>query len=140
MKYLFLIMLFSATLFACKQSTSPEHQHDTTVTTDETVKTQPSWKITGTEPFWNIFIRQDTILYTRLNDNIDSVYFTKHHFSDQDSVVEFHLTDPQGQEGSLVLRRGVSPCSDGMSDREYAYSAKFTYKKEILAGCAELIP
>jgi uncharacterized membrane protein len=138
----YLVFFLLGVMVSCKQGAAEKHQHEISDSSTETDQpgSKPAWKITGTEPFWNIFIREDTILYSRLNENIDTVYFTNHHFSDQDSLVEFHLTDPQGLEGSLVIRRGASPCSDGMSDRDYAYSATFIYKNETLAGCAELIP
>jgi uncharacterized membrane protein len=120
---------------SCKTKISEEH-HEVMVMADSEGK--PVWEVYGNEPFWHLYIHEDTALYTRLNENIDSVYLAIHHYNLQDSVAEFHFTAPGVQEASLVMRREKVPCSDGMSDKEYAYSAVFMYKQEILKGCAEM--
>ena len=34
-----------------------------------------TWEIHGTEPFWNISLINNKMLFTKLNENIDTVYF-----------------------------------------------------------------
>jgi uncharacterized membrane protein len=137
MKNIFLINMLLVVLVSCKQSAPEQNQHDITGNTAETDQTKTAWKITGTEPFWNIAMHGDTVLYTRLNEKIDSITFSIHHFSSQDSVFEYHLLDTKEREGNLVIRRGSAPCSDGMSDQVYEYRAKLHYVQETLIGCAE---
>ena len=129
--YFILLMIF----ISCNNQAKEEVQNEEAEPVAEVVAEKPTWKILGTEPFWNIHIHGDTVLYTRLNENIDSIYFVNHHYSDRDSIVEFHLMY-QEKEAGLTLRKSSTPCSDGMSDNQYAYSATFIYGKETLKGCA----
>jgi uncharacterized membrane protein len=93
------------------------------------------WKITGTEPFWSIYIHKDTILFTKLNENIDSVYFKQEQFKVVESESDYVLTDAEKNNARLLIKQEA--CSDGMSDHTYPYSATFNYKGMELKGCAE---
>ena len=93
------------------------------------------WKITGTEPFWSIYIHKDTILFTKLNENIDSVYFKQEQFKVVEPESDYVLTDAEKNNARLLIKQEA--CSDGMSDHTYPYSATFNYKGMELKGCAE---
>lgn len=122
-------------LVSCKNNAGNEHEIQEEVRIEDAIN-KPVWKILGTEPFWNIYIHEDTVLYSRLNENTDTIYFENHHYSDRDSIIEFHLMDGNKKEAELVIRKEITPCSDGMSDNTYEYSATFAYGNEILRGCA----
>jgi uncharacterized membrane protein len=51
--------------------------------------------------------------------------------------MEFHLIDTKMNEYILNIQPDMTPCSDGMSDHIYEYSAAFYYQKETFKGCAE---
>jgi uncharacterized membrane protein len=93
------------------------------------------WKITGTEPFWNIYMHNDTILFTMLNEKIDTVFFIQEGFTGVNTHSEYKLTDNEKNSATLIINGGK--CSDGMSDNVYEYSAIFTYKDKVLKGCAK---
>jgi uncharacterized membrane protein len=94
------------------------------------------WSVIGTEPFWNIQIDSSKVLFTMLNERIDSVYFTINDYESIDNSTSFTLTDKRMDTAFLRIS-GVTNCSDGMSDNPFQYSATFNYKGLELNGCAE---
>lgn len=89
-------------------------------------------RVVGTEPFWGIRVEGERL-----------------HFSTAEDPAGKQLVAPQsaqpdgfvyaGGEGAeafeLRLTRGT--CSDGMSDRTYAYNARFRFGATDYAGCAD---
>lgn len=96
-----------------------------------------NWNVLGTEPFWNIEIENDIFLFTKLNDKIDSVYFQIIDFSVDDKITKIKVEDKTHKKAELILGFNKNKCSDGMSDKQFQYSAVFTYNGLILNGCAE---
>lgn len=96
----------------------------------------PSFHVVGTEPFWNMSIKQDSCLFTFMTENIDSVYFTLDSFSVSNAIAVFYLKDNHDLLAKLNLLK-TGKCSDGMSDKIYPYEASFYYKRMTLNGCAE---
>ena len=94
-----------------------------------------NWNISGTEPFWNIQIKNDVFLFTKLNDKIDSVYFKINDFSFDNKFIKINVEDKTKRKSELVLKE--NKCSDGMSDKQFQYSAVFTYNNVLFNGCAE---
>lgn len=83
----------------------------------------------GTEPFWNAKVRGTSITLTR-PDTAAVVATSPAPEAMGDTLVywgtPFNLT---------VLNRA---CSDGMSDRKYAYEAEVRIGDEVLKGCADV--
>ncbi len=98
-------------------------------------KIHTEWKIIGTEPFWSINVFNDTFQFTILNNNIDTTYFEFTQYADTGLVIEYLLTDKEDNISALTLKE--EQCSDGMSDKQYKYSAVFKYKDMELKGVAE---
>jgi uncharacterized membrane protein len=89
-------------------------------------------RLIGTEPFWSIDLDNDRLTYSSAAQPEKRTA----RIARSEAGGELRLT------GS-ILTRPISArivratCSDGMSDRVYAYSAKVTYGDETLAGCAD---
>ena len=79
--------------------------------------------LTGTEPFWSMVITADRLLFSR----IDEGDFTA---PNNGPVVEGDTAAWDGGPLKVTLR--PEPCSDGVSDRAYAFSAHV-----VLEGTAE---
>ncbi len=96
-----------------------------------------NWNISGTEPFWNIQIKNDIFLFTALNDKIDSIYFKVNHYSINNKLIKINVEDKTNKNAKLILELKENKCSDGMSDKQYQYSAVFNYNNLLFNGCAE---
>lgn len=91
--------------------------------------------VIGTEPFWNVQIRDDSVALTRpdhpevRNANPGVRLDGEQGVWDSNGVKE--------DEGRLVVRLTPGVCSDGMSDRVYRFSAEVWVDGETLKGCAD---
>lgn len=93
-----------------------------------------TWRVIGTEPFWNFYIHKDTFLYTYLANQIDSVFFVLLAYEEtQQSSYRFKLKSKEdGSVSELMLSLANPSCSDGMSDNKYTHTALYLSHK----GCA----
>jgi uncharacterized membrane protein len=85
------------------------------------------YDLTGTEPFWSVQIRSDTLSLTRPDQPAVTVA--------NPGVVE----DGQAATwttSAFTVRLTPGQCSDGMSDRQYPYTATMTTTDGDLKGCA----
>lgn len=125
-----------------EQSEIKSTTYDSILTNNQTeIKTKddikmPTVRVSGTEPFWNFNIKQDTFLFTFLTEKADSAYFTLDSFTQSENHIAYYLKDVQAVPAVLKLMK-TGKCSDGMSDKIYLYEASFYYKRMTLNGCAE---
>lgn len=115
----------TALLAACTEQESPGDVETFSGISEDAVIT-----LTGTEPFWNMEIKQGLLLYTT-PDNPDG---------DVASVTRFAGNNGLGISGELAgqeLQIAITPgeCSDGMSDRTYPFTATVTLSDKQLNGC-----
>ena len=97
------------------------------------------WEIHGNEPFWSIKIINDKIIFTKLNENIDTVYFKVIDFLFIDNGISFELKDINNEKAFLNIFKRAEKVSDGMSDNLYNFSARLKYDDIELKGVAEKI-
>ena len=89
----------------------------------------------GTEPFWAVSIRADAISFSGLDrsplswPNPGVRWQGKQRTWTADNVA-----------GRIKVTVAPARCSDGMSDRVYAYSAEVVVRGEVLKGCASKAP
>jgi uncharacterized membrane protein len=84
----------------------------------------------GNEPFWNIAVDEEQATYSS-PDNLAGTQFT---------VSRFDGNNGLGLSGTLdgtAIQIAVTPgaCSDGMSDREYPFTATVNWGDRQLTGC-----
>jgi uncharacterized membrane protein len=94
------------------------------------------YRITGTEPFWSLNIGSAYITYRSMEgDSLSFPYNSPKNAAGrpEDWAQLYQL----GGQGWALLRKGNTPCSDGMSDRDYAYTATVWLKGQLLDGCGE---
>ncbi len=90
----------------------------------------------GTEPFWGLVISESEgkIALKQIAEGQGKVFPWTQPKQEGD-VVLYESTDPAtGEKIAVMLRK--EPCSDGMSERMYPYSAKLKYGGQMLQGCA----
>jgi uncharacterized membrane protein len=85
------------------------------------------FQLVGTEPFWGGRIQSDGLTLSRPDQPDVSAANTGVHVEGDTGVWSV---------GGLVFKLRPEPCSDGMSDRQYDYSAEVTINGQTLKGCA----
>ena len=94
------------------------------------------YRITGTEPFWSLTLGQPNHTFRSMEGDSLSFRYTP----PQQAAArpqEWIQLFPLGDQGWALLRRARTPCSDGMSDKEYAYTATVWLNGRLLDGCGE---
>lgn len=87
----------------------------------------------GTEPFWNVRMDGDTLVFTTPDDQSGRTFSGTHALQPDGGV---HYEGKDGETAfSLDIAKGE--CSDGMSDNVYALTAEFRYGDMDYKGCAE---
>ena len=89
--------------------------------------TAGDFEAVGTEPFWAVQVRKDSLSLSRPDH----------------AEVKVAAPRPEARGGGFVwaaegMTVSITPgaCSDGMSDRRYVYEALVRVGPEILKGCA----
>ena len=86
----------------------------------------------GTEPFWATVVDGPSLLYQTPEDQTGQrVALIRRAVNGR-----IELSGTLSGE-ALVLRIGSGPCSDGMSDVVYSYSAELRIGRQVLNGCAK---
>lgn len=93
----------------------------------------PRLKVIGTEPFWGIEVEGGRLHFTTPEDQAGQTLQAE--FESVASGGWRWRSQPQGAF-ELIVQPGE--CSDGMSDRSYAYTAKFSKDATRYSGCADL--
>lgn len=86
----------------------------------------------GTEPFWSLAIDGDAIRYSTPDDPAGRAGQVTR--VSEDGTLT--LTGRLGQS-AIAARLRRESCSDGMSDRTYAYTVQIELAGQRLNGCAE---
>ena len=90
------------------------------------------YALTGTEPFWGGTLTGTRVRYMTPENQFGDVVETRLSFA---SGSETYSGSHRGQPFVLTLSGG--PCSDGMSDHVYAYTAQLRVLGETRQGCAD---
>ncbi|MCB9316138.1 MAG: hypothetical protein H6569_08370 [Lewinellaceae bacterium] len=90
----------------------------------------------GTEPFWGLVISgSEGKIALKLIAEGQGKVFPWVQPKQEGEFILYESTDPEtGEKIQVLLRK--EPCSDGMSERMYPYSAKLKYGGQMLQGCA----
>ena len=93
------------------------------------------WHVVGTEPCWSVRIEGMTLLFATPTDAAGRKLAGS--VEREEGALQFRGED-RGRPFALRLVRGE--CSDGMSDRRYAYRADFEIDGARYRGCADADP
>jgi len=103
-----------------------------------------SFTAVGTEPFWNLTINQNAIVYSApdFSSTETSIQtYTYPYVAPKPAegrpidVVRFYRLNGQ-PNGTLIIKK-VDSCSDGMSDNVYPYAVTLILGDRVLEGCAK---
>ena len=98
-----------------------------------------SLQCAGTEPFWGLTITAGAMWFTDHDQKRTDFALVKPRHSiarvpDQLRVYETKRKN-DGAAVTLVVKRNYESCSDGMSDKDYAYDAIFITPEGVYEGC-----
>lgn len=85
------------------------------------------FNLVGTEPFWGGKIRGQSLVLSRAGQPDVTV---------ANPGVKVEGEAGVWRSGELAFRLEAEPCSDGMSDRRYGWSARAALAGAVLSGCA----
>ncbi|MEC4817390.1 MAG: hypothetical protein SAK29_29570 [Scytonema sp. PMC 1069.18] len=95
------------------------------------------FNVVGTEPFWNVNVSKRGIVYSSPEVKKQTFPYVKPLKAEgrpEDLVRVYQL---KGRNNSTLIIKKVNSCSDGMSDKNYPYSATLILGNQVLEGCAE---
>ena len=122
-------------LAACATSESPETGNAPMGKRPAGQEYKPllAWRAFGTEPFWNVRVDGDTLVFTTPEDQAGRT-FAGTHALQADGGVHY-----EGRDGDTAFSLDIATgeCSDGMSDNVYELTAEFRYGGMDYKGCAE---
>lgn len=97
---------------------------------------QDMFECTGTEPFWNISMEPDVIVFHALG--ADKVYFPYRDAIEKDGQLIFKTFLQEGNKSTrLQLTLTKEQCSDNMSDETYPFTAIVEMDGKVYNGCAK---
>ncbi|MFH7028374.1 MAG: COG3650 family protein [Heteroscytonema crispum UTEX LB 1556] len=134
--YRVVLLGFSAALLAGNASVANNKVPSRSSTTLASTKTE-EFISRGTEPFWNVTVSKNGIVYSSPDakkQTFPDVAPIKAAGRPADLVRVYPL---KGRTNSMLIIKKVSVCSDGMSEKQYPYSATFILGNTVLEGCAE---
>lgn len=91
-----------------------------------------SWRAFGTEPFWNVSLNGETIVFSTPEDQQGKTLQGRRN----PSLVGMVYTGKDG-DTDFTLDISPGPCSDGMSDNQYDHVSTFIYGGTTYRGCAK---
>lgn len=127
-------------LAACEQShdgqegpaAGPPADAPPPATTPQPAATYPvNLDLAGTEPFWNVKIRGTSVAFTE--PDAPQQDFANAAKAEAGGAATWTANNASG---SIVVKVSAGPCSDGMSDRTWTYTAEVTLGTRVLKGCA----
>ncbi len=89
----------------------------------------------GNEPFWSLDIipsEKRIVLKDVAEEKVTEFFYSPANFSAD--TYQYSTTNPKNEKLEVLIRK--ENCSDGMSDRQYNYSAEIGLNGKILKGCA----
>lgn len=92
--------------------------------------------ISGTEPFWNVTVKKSGIVYSSPSAKKQTFPYVAPLSAAGRTPDTIRVYRLRGGYRTLVIKK-QNACSDGMSDKEYPYSATFIMNNTVLDGCAE---
>ncbi|ALF54497.1 hypothetical protein ACX27_19250 [Nostoc piscinale CENA21] len=89
----------------------------------------------GTEPFWSVTVSKNGIVYSSPEVKKQTFPYVQP-LAAQGRPADLVRVYRLRGNNTLILQK-VSACSDGMSDKNYPYSAVLILGNKVLEGCAQ---
>ena len=124
--------LFAAAITLAGCYPAAPHTQGASAVTQPAAKSGRTLELVGTEPFWGGTLDSDRFHYTTLENQTG---WEVRGTSTASSAGSKFTGALDGKPFVVTITR--TPCSDGMSDRSYAYRATVRWGEETRRGCAD---
>ncbi|OUL31323.1 hypothetical protein BV372_20405 [Nostoc sp. T09] len=91
----------------------------------------------GTEPFWSVSVGKRGIVYSSPDAKPQTFPYVKPLSAAGRPANLVRVYQLKGRTNNILIIKQVNACSDGMSDKNYSYSATFILGNRVFDGCAE---
>ncbi|WP_193194984.1 COG3650 family protein [Nostoc sp. MG11] len=91
----------------------------------------------GTEPFWSVTVSKRGIIHSSPDTKKQTFPYVVPLEAEGRPIDLVRVYPLRGNSNNLLIIKKVNVCSDGMSDKNYSYSATFILENKIFEGCAE---
>ncbi|BAY88093.1 hypothetical protein NIES3275_00680 [Microchaete diplosiphon NIES-3275] len=91
----------------------------------------------GTEPFWSVTVGKSAIIYSSPDKPKQTFPYIKPLTAQGRPADLVRVYRLKNRINSILIIKQVDTCSDGMSDKNYPYSAIFILGNQVFEGCAE---
>jgi len=91
----------------------------------------------GNEPFWDITISKNGIVYTSLGMKKLTFPYVAPMKAEGRPANNVRVYRLQGKPSGMLIINKVSACSDTMSDKQHAYAATLILGNNVREGCAD---
>ncbi len=95
-----------------------------------------AYMVLGNEPFWAVRVTSGGIVFSE-PDRPEGVHGAYAAPTREGAALVFRTVLDDSAATALELTIRETPCSDGMSDRAYAYAAVVRVGDRVMHGCAE---
>jgi uncharacterized membrane protein len=95
------------------------------------------FRVVGTEPFWGMSISKRGIVYSTPESRPRSFPYVAPMSAQGRPADVVRVYRLQSKPNTLLVINKVAICSDGMSDKQYPYSATLILDNTVRQGCAE---
>lgn len=137
--YLLFVLALSTLVFSCKTKQKPENNTASAIKFNEK-NFDPYFKGLGTEPFWNIEISDDFIVYKDI-DGKQEIFSIQNTHKAQDANAKLIRSESGNEQLEVTIAQ--KPCSDGMSDESFDYRTDVSIiskDSELkLSGCGNYV-
>ncbi|WP_243713937.1 hypothetical protein [Nostoc sp. 106C] len=91
----------------------------------------------GTEPFWSLSVTKRGIAYSSPDAPIQTFPYVTPLKAEGRPANLLQVYRFKGRGNNILIIKQVNTCSDGMSDKNYSYSATFILGNRVFDGCAQ---
>ncbi|BAY07531.1 COG3650 family protein [Calothrix sp. NIES-2098] len=91
----------------------------------------------GTEPFWSVTVSKRGIVYSSPDAPKQTFPYVTPLKAEGRPANLVRVYRLKGRASNILIIKQVDTCSDGMSDKNYSYSATLILGNRVLDGCAE---
>ena len=101
------------------------------------IERSEEFRVVGTEPFWGMSISKRGIVYSTPESRPRSFPYVAPMSAQGRPADVVRVYRLQSKPNTLLVINKVTVCSDGMSDKQYPYSATLILDNTVRQGCAE---
>lgn len=122
-----------------RDGAAPDTTEPDVITAEDSLEEPPAdpvFQLAGTEPLWGVRIDSAGLRFTTPEDPGGRIFAATRAVMHADTL-RWNSLDSSGTSIEVIVV--AAPCSDGMSDKAWAYTSRVVIATRSLSGCAERV-